>query len=189
MKLELFLYFLFFDNDLRVYNHYYNDFIDKVYPVGSIYISVNDTNPGTLFGGTWERIQDGRFLRASGSVTSTGTTGGANTHTHSTGNCTLTTDQIPAHTHGNKEMGGNAYSIIGQRNSSADGALQWEGYNSYGEMNSGSGTYAKCAGHLKFQSWHEHDSVGGGQAHNHGNTESASNIPEYFAVSMWKRTK
>ena len=28
MKLELFLYFLFFDNDLRVYNHYYND---KVY--------------------------------------------------------------------------------------------------------------------------------------------------------------
>ena len=25
MKLELFLYFLFFDNDLRVYNHYNND--------------------------------------------------------------------------------------------------------------------------------------------------------------------
>lgn len=31
------------------------------YPVGAIYLSVNDTNPATLFGGTWERIV-GRFL-------------------------------------------------------------------------------------------------------------------------------
>ena len=38
----------------------------NAYPVGSIYMSVNSTNPGELFGGTWEQIQ-GRFLLEQGS--------------------------------------------------------------------------------------------------------------------------
>lgn len=32
------------------------------YPVGSIYLSVNDTNPSTWFGGKWEQIAKGRTL-------------------------------------------------------------------------------------------------------------------------------
>lgn len=32
------------------------------YPVGAIYLSVNDTDPSTLFGGSWERISQGQFL-------------------------------------------------------------------------------------------------------------------------------
>ena len=31
------------------------------YPVGAIYMSVDSTNPGSIFGGTWEQIK-GRFL-------------------------------------------------------------------------------------------------------------------------------
>ena len=30
----------------------------KVYPVGAVYMSVNNTDPGTLFGGTWGQIQN-----------------------------------------------------------------------------------------------------------------------------------
>ena len=31
---------------------------DMVYPVGSIYFSINNTNPKDLFGGAWEQIQN-----------------------------------------------------------------------------------------------------------------------------------
>lgn len=35
----------------------------SVYPVGSIYLSVNSTNPSELFGGTWQSIGSGRVLQ------------------------------------------------------------------------------------------------------------------------------
>lgn len=62
------------------------------FPVGAIYMSVNNTNPGTLFGGTWARIKD-TFLLAAGDTYSAGSTGGEAKHT-------LTIDEMPAHTHG-----------------------------------------------------------------------------------------
>ena len=67
------------------------DLIDVIYPVGSIYMSVNNVSPSTLFGGTWEQIKD-TFLLASGTNYATGTTGGEATHT-------LTIDEMPSHNH------------------------------------------------------------------------------------------
>ena len=67
------------------------DLVNMIYPIGSIYMSVNSTNPATLFGGTWERIQD-RFLLAAGSSYSAGSTGGEAQHT-------LTVEEMPSHTH------------------------------------------------------------------------------------------
>ena len=63
----------------------------RAYPVGSIYLSVSETSPASMFGGTWERIED-RFLLASGSTYTAGDTGGEATHT-------LTINEIPSHTH------------------------------------------------------------------------------------------
>ena len=68
-----------------------SDVVDLVYPIGSIYMSVNSTSPSTLFGGTWEKIKD-TFLLASGDIYSNGATGGEATHT-------LTIDEMPSHTH------------------------------------------------------------------------------------------
>jgi len=64
---------------------------DDIYPVGSIYISVNNVNPSTLFGGTWAQIKD-KFLLAAGSAYSNGDTGGEATHT-------LTVNEMPSHSH------------------------------------------------------------------------------------------
>jgi hypothetical protein len=62
------------------------------YPVGSIYIAYNHTNPGTLFGGTWERLTGG-FLWASQSGDIIGQTGGEREHT-------LSVNELPSHNHG-----------------------------------------------------------------------------------------
>lgn len=67
--------------------------IDTVYPVGSIYLAYNHTNPGTLFPGTtWTRIYGAFpwFTDANGAI---GLTGGERA-------VTLTANQIPAHNHG-----------------------------------------------------------------------------------------
>lgn len=49
-----------------------------IYPVGSIYISVNNTSPADLFGGTWEALEN-RFLVAAGSDFPAASTGGGKT--------------------------------------------------------------------------------------------------------------
>ena len=66
------------------------------YPVGSIYISVNNTNPSSLFGGTWVAFGKGRTLVAvdtsQAEFNTVEKTGGAKTHT-------LKTEEIPPHAH------------------------------------------------------------------------------------------
>lgn len=65
--------------------------IDKIYPVGSIYMSMNSTDPQTLFGGTWMQLED-RFLLGAGGTYNGGDTGGEESHT-------LTLQEMPSHNH------------------------------------------------------------------------------------------
>ena len=64
---------------------------DMVYPIGSVYVSVNSTSPATLFGGTWVQIKD-KFLLSAGDTYKAGATGGEATHV-------LTVDEMPRHNH------------------------------------------------------------------------------------------
>jgi hypothetical protein len=73
------------------------DMVNLVYPVGSIYISTNSTNPATLFGvGTWAAFGAGRvpvgFDSGQPEFDTDEETGGAKTHT-------LSVNEMPAHDH------------------------------------------------------------------------------------------
>ncbi len=74
-----------------------NFVLDNVYPIGAVYMSMNSTNPGTLFGGTWEQVQ-GKFLLGVSDAYPAGSSGGESEHT-------LTTAEIPDHTHSFKYTG------------------------------------------------------------------------------------
>jgi len=69
--------------------------LQDVYPIGSIYMSMNSTNPSTALGfGTWSAVQ-GKFLVGVSSETefnTAGKTGGAKT-------VTLSTENMPSHNH------------------------------------------------------------------------------------------
>lgn len=142
--------------NLDVYSK--SEILDVIYPVGAIYMSVNSTSPQTLFGGSWEQIQD-RFLLAAGSTYSAGSTGGAATHYHTTADHTLTINEIPSHSH----------TFNNADNESSSSA--WAYQNTDRTSSKG-----------------QTDATGGGQPHNHGNTGSSSNLPPYLSVYVWKRT-
>lgn len=71
------------------------------YPVGSIYMAVNNINPSNFFGGKWEQIKD-RFLLACGSTYNNGATGGEAQHT-------LTINEMPSHKHTNWTAQGGSW--------------------------------------------------------------------------------
>lgn len=70
--------------------------VDIVYPIGSIYMSVNNVNPSTLFGGTWAMWGSGRVpIGVNANDTDFNTaekTGGEKTHK-------LTISEMPTHYH------------------------------------------------------------------------------------------
>ena len=130
---------------------------DQIYPVGSIYITANATNPSVLFGGTWEQLK-GKFLVGVDSsdtdFETSGKTGGEKTHI-------LKIDEMPSHNH----------TLYGSPYGSADwveGGVERVKYDV--NQKTASNTYP-----LGQSVWN----TGGDQAHN--------NLPPYMTVYMWKR--
>ena len=142
---------------------YYRTPVDLIYPVGSIYMSVNATNPKNLFGGTWEQIK-GRFLLGMSSSYSAGSTGGEATHT-------LTEAEMPSH------KGHLSAGIVGTtpyEKGNYKGFLNSSTMTAYGDIGRGWNVHAGNEMHPASEA------VGGGQPHN--------NMPPYLAVYIWKRT-
>lgn len=128
------------------------------FPVGSVYLTYTNTNPGTIMGGTWVQFSQGRVLlgQGTGSDGSTsmtfgaGTTGGEYKHV-------LSIAEMPSHYHASKPLwvGGGA---AGSNNCVA-------GYPTTGK-----------AGQYGINT----ENTGGSKAHN--------NLPPYAVVYCWRRT-
>ena len=155
--------------------------INAVYPVGSIYMSVNDTEPSTLFGGTWERLK-GRFLIGAGTIADTnsnasfgslgaeepdfasGETGGQYYHK-------LDIDEMPEHHHDTNDWALviNKNAVYIETDLGAQPIIGVKPTNAVPNLRATKNEDGNATGN-----------AGGGQKHN--------NMPPYLAVYMWKRT-
>ena len=108
------------------------------FPIGYIYLSTSNVNPGQFFGGTWEPIKD-RFLLLAGNTYKGGQTGGEATHK-------LTVDEMPSHNH----------------------VQYWNIYNPYGSGWYMAGLLGTNGGGLQTSNWSGNNprNTGGDKPHN-----------------------
>lgn len=139
------------------------------YPVGSFYFSQNSTSPATLFGGTWEQLEQGRVLLSQGTNYPAGSTGGEATHT-------LTVAEMPSHNHNGSTASAGNHSHTVYR--SGNGGGNWTGLAGSPSNEFAGNVNTSSAG------FHSHTVTignnGSGQAHNI--------MQPYLSVYIWQRT-
>ena len=144
--------------------------VQNAYPVGSVYINAtNAANPNTLLGfGTWVRFGQGRMLISedggNSRWNSAEETGGSET-------ITLTTSQIPSHSHFTLNSGNGFPNQV-----SSNGALTKTTNSNGGAGNNDYVSFGVSAQANQSPS----SDTGGGNSHD--------NMPPYITVYMWKRT-
>ena len=178
---------------------------NKLWPVGSIYISVNNANPASFFGGSWVQFATGKTIvgvdTGQGEFNAVEKSGGhkelqshahgMNNHVHSLNNHTHT---VPNHVH-TMQGAGNHYHYLGINK---DAVQKGTSYNKPNNFESGSTSYKSntTGNHAHTMNSSGTCTTGGNSGNtggNSGNTTSAGggnagNLQPYITVYMWKRT-
>ena len=157
-----------------------------MYPVGSIYMSVNNTNPSAYFGGTWVAWGAGRVPvgvnTSDSNFSSVEKTGGAST-------VTLTTSQMPAHTHAftgssatTNSNGAHTHKLNLQK-------AAWSGSSSSRVVVDANTGYTALTNNATTSAGaHTHTVTAKGSNANTGGGGAHTNLQPYITCYMWKRT-
>lgn len=159
----------YFDNDLNVGGIIKlagKSLLDKLFPIGAVYITYNDNNPGNFLGGTWERFGQGRTLVGEGTGND-GSTSMSFTATNTYGKY--------KHLHSSGSLGVPATSIAGG------------GGFDYIEVNTGLGDYNTS--HRLNASISETSGKHTTRMPVDGNTYTSSSLQPCICVYFWKRIK
>lgn len=148
-----------------------------LHPIGSIYLSVDSTNPSIIFGGTWILFGPGRTLicvdDSNTKFNEASKKGGEYTHKHTTSGHKLTVSEIPSHTHSISYEGtilDRAYAYTG-----VNGGDFWRLSQGLSSQISGGGVY-------------KNNNTGGNGSHTHGDTGSTSLLQPFITCYIWERT-
>lgn len=143
------------------------DIIDIIYPIGSIYLTINSQNPSEIIGGEWELWGEGKTIVG---VDTSQTefdyvekTGGEKNHQ-------LSIPEIPSHTH-KLEPNGNAHSFSWGANKG----------DVYANIDAVGGASPSGTNRLYTHNgeWNQTVASGSTQPHN--------NLQPYITCYMWKR--
>ena len=171
-----------------------NRLAGQLYPVGSIYMNVNNVEPSAIFGGSWERMPSGRMLVNSGDDFNLGQIGGEKEHR-------LTEDELASHSHDVNNINGNTTSttkLVGKFSSSIrpNGDITDVPYrNGFGIVSKESeyGIHAKDGGdsspgrNYVIDASHSHTVNLNISMLPSGKNQPHNNMPPYIVVNMWKR--
>jgi microcystin-dependent protein len=173
-----------------------NRLAGQLYPVGSIYMNINNVDPAAIFGGTWERMPAGRMLVNSGDGFNLNEVGGEKEHR-------LTEDELASHNHGAGEMaGGHTHTrgtmditgdFVGALQSNFDYGVHGAFYHERHETIGPAGNKGDPRQRVWFKaskSWTGETSESGAHTHNFlpsGKNQPHNNMPPYIVVNMWKR--
>ena len=149
---------------------------DLGFPVGFIYQSTSSTSPASLFGGSWEQIQN-RFLYGSGGSYGVGNIGGEESHV-------LNMNEMPSHNHGRISLVGDIHggdTRVLPENSWVSGIFSRQDMgDDHFEIQRKDGKGSSVVPDIHLDASHQHNMEGSGWAHN--------NMPPYFVCNIWRRT-
>lgn len=176
---------------------------DTFYKVGKYYYSDDPTDPGEIFGGTWEKVEN-VFLLGASAAHPINTTGGEETHT-------LSIEEMPAHDHdGSVSISGTTGSGGSHSHNGSTTAAGNHRHNIRANKNDGANsttTFADGYNGLdyyipsEYAGSHSHSvSIDSGGSHSHsfsasdsfttdeaGSGAAHNNMPPYRTVYIWRR--